>query len=209
MNNGLSSSNSATKAPLALGLVKQLLTKQLLTKQSLAKQSKQSTSSFGSLIALLVVVGLVVSAQPAPAQEELPTLPASGAVDESAGESSATPVPEVLSPTAEPSSAQESEDGGVPVTVQQIPSLPPSSAPRYDQQLTLPNTIVSPSVLQPSFEDYHLGPGDSITHRSEDHTSELQSLTNLVCRLLLEKKKNKQKKKKKKHSIYSQASNPM
>src|SRR5262249_59971859 len=29
------------------------------------------------------------------------------------------------------------------------------------------------------------------TRRSEEHTSELQSLTNLVCRLLLEKKKNK------------------
>src|SRR5438093_4770140 len=28
--------------------------------------------------------------------------------------------------------------------------------------------------------------------RSEEHTSELQSLTNLVCRLLLEKKKNVQ-----------------
>src|SRR5438046_3690941 len=28
--------------------------------------------------------------------------------------------------------------------------------------------------------------------RSEEHTSELQSLTNLVCRLLLEKKKNYQ-----------------
>src|SRR5437016_11089608 len=31
--------------------------------------------------------------------------------------------------------------------------------------------------------------------RSEEHTSELQSLTNLVCRLLLEKKKKKKKKK--------------
>src|SRR5438093_7753667 len=30
----------------------------------------------------------------------------------------------------------------------------------------------------------------SISTRSEEHTSELQSLTNLVCRLLLEKKKN-------------------
>src|SRR5438046_6585431 len=30
-----------------------------------------------------------------------------------------------------------------------------------------------------------------IQGRSEEHTSELQSLTNLVCRLLLEKKKNK------------------
>src|SRR5262249_56843674 len=31
--------------------------------------------------------------------------------------------------------------------------------------------------------------GASIGLRSEEHTSELQSLTNLVCRLLLEKKK--------------------
>src|SRR5437016_12137638 len=36
------------------------------------------------------------------------------------------------------------------------------------------------------------------TARSEEHTSELQSLTNLVCRLLLEKKKQKKKK-----SIYT------
>src|SRR5205085_4568139 len=32
--------------------------------------------------------------------------------------------------------------------------------------------------------------------RSEEHTSELQSQSNLVCRLLLEKKKKKQKNKK-------------
>src|SRR5437016_14200256 len=31
----------------------------------------------------------------------------------------------------------------------------------------------------------------SMPYRSEEHTSELQSLTNLVCRLLLEKKKKK------------------
>src|SRR5258706_12116401 len=30
-----------------------------------------------------------------------------------------------------------------------------------------------------------------VSARSEEHTSELQSLTNLVCRLLLEKKKKK------------------
>src|SRR5437016_11667168 len=30
---------------------------------------------------------------------------------------------------------------------------------------------------------------EAISPRSEEHTSELQSLTNLVCRLLLEKKK--------------------
>src|SRR5437016_11170519 len=32
-----------------------------------------------------------------------------------------------------------------------------------------------------------------VSERSEEHTSELQSLTNLVCRLLLEKKKKKYK----------------
>src|SRR5260370_23599552 len=36
----------------------------------------------------------------------------------------------------------------------------------------------------------NLGPGDP-KRRSEEHTSELQSHLNLVCRLLLEKKKNK------------------
>src|SRR5437016_8107270 len=36
----------------------------------------------------------------------------------------------------------------------------------------------------------------AVSPRSEEHTSELQSLTNLVCRLLLEKKKKKNKKKK-------------
>src|SRR5688572_4519637 len=35
---------------------------------------------------------------------------------------------------------------------------------------------------------------DSYMHRSEEHTSELQSQSNLVCRLLLEKKNKKQKK---------------
>src|SRR5690349_25090167 len=37
------------------------------------------------------------------------------------------------------------------------------------------------------------GPDDQ-PHRSEEHTSELQSRRDLVCRLLLEKKKKKQKK---------------
>src|SRR5229473_5406178 len=50
--------------------------------------------------------------------------------------------------------------------------------------------------------------GGRPTRRSEEHTSELQSLAYLVCRLLLEKKKknkkyilNKKKKKKKKTNI--------
>src|SRR2546430_9243264 len=39
-----------------------------------------------------------------------------------------------------------------------------------------------------------VGGGDEPhVHRSEEHTSELQSQSNLVCRLLLEKKKNTNK----------------
>src|SRR5260370_19318205 len=37
------------------------------------------------------------------------------------------------------------------------------------------------------------GVGSTIEQRSEEHTSELQSHLNLVCRLLLEKKKTKNK----------------
>src|SRR5260221_1516790 len=36
-------------------------------------------------------------------------------------------------------------------------------------------------------------PGIDCLHRSEEHTSELQSHSDLVCRLLLEKKKNTQR----------------
>src|SRR2546425_3801312 len=43
--------------------------------------------------------------------------------------------------------------------------------------------------------DFHVhepgGQGDLAHNRSEEHTSELQSLAYLVCRLLLEKKKKK------------------
>src|SRR5256886_9089467 len=42
-----------------------------------------------------------------------------------------------------------------------------------------------PTVDVPAPVDRHRRP-----HRSEEHTSELQSQSNLVCRLLLEKKKN-------------------
>ena len=52
----------------------------------------------------------------------------------------------------------------------------------------------------PDYPDFEHYPDDlkfgynqtaSAVDRSEEHTSELQSRTNLVCRLLLEKKKNK------------------
>src|SRR5260370_20319889 len=45
--------------------------------------------------------------------------------------------------------------------------------------------------LQNELERYPLGEHDRLEHRSEEHTSELQSHLDLVCRLLLEKKTRK------------------
>ena len=54
------------------------------------------------------------------------------------------------------------------------------------------------SVQGEVFRQLQLRIGDQgAESRSEEHTSELQSLTNLVCRLLLEKKKKSKKKNKK------------
>src|SRR5256885_7967433 len=47
-------------------------------------------------------------------------------------------------------------------------------------------TGVAPDLVRGAARLYALGAED---HRSEEHTSELQSPCNLVCRLLLEKKK--------------------
>src|SRR5258706_9349318 len=49
------------------------------------------------------------------------------------------------------------------------------------------NVILNLKSAQTVFLNAHLDGG--LLDRSEEHTSELQSLTNLVCRLLLEKKK--------------------
>src|SRR5688572_29623277 len=51
------------------------------------------------------------------------------------------------------------------------------------------------SEVQGRIEEIYVNAGDIVTQgkplRSEEHTSELQSQSNLVCRLLLEKKKKK------------------
>src|SRR5438046_5495667 len=47
---------------------------------------------------------------------------------------------------------------------------------------------VGVTIIHPGFIKTPLTAGRGAQLRSEEHTSELQSLTNLVCRLLLEKK---------------------
>src|SRR5262249_58633773 len=61
------------------------------------------------------------------------------------------------------------------VRVEKHPHCRPSNAPALE--------LVRRKRLEELLPDEHLAA------RSEEHTSELQSLTNLVCRLLLEKKK--------------------
>src|SRR5258706_3767650 len=69
-------------------------------------------------------------------------------------------------------------------------SLPPLAAGSATTRLTDIGAAAPPQTLPPpvlmGFRRLPLR-----RSRSEEHTSELQSLTNLVCRLLLEKKKQR------------------
>src|SRR2546429_5652696 len=75
--------------------------------------------------------------------------------------------------------------------VEGFPSRPPNALPAYQR---------IQSVIRKRIDSGQLQAGDPVpserelakTHRSEEHTSELQSRLHLVCRLLLEKKKNTQ-----------------
>ena len=93
-----------------------------------------------------------LSAQSAIAQDTLPTLPTA----EDASDTAPT-APDAVQVAPEPVPSQ-----AIPGGVNQIPSLPPNTGPRFEPPLAVPGTPVSPSVLQPAFEDYHLGPGDGI-----------------------------------------------
>src|SRR5438034_5803708 len=48
-----------------------------------------------------------------------------------------------------------------------------------------------PYVAKLTTSDLHMSVAENFAGRSEEHTSELQSHSDLVCRLLLEKKKKK------------------
>src|SRR5438093_9584368 len=60
---------------------------------------------------------------------------------------------------------------------------------RLNQELKVPR-LSKPTAKQISVTGKSVRSRRKFVLRSEEHTSELQSLTNLVCRLLLEKKKN-------------------
>src|SRR5262249_62357285 len=84
-----------------------------------------------------------------------------------------------------------------------LPSPPPK--PAADRRPTHPTPLTGGSLAPPPRSPLRdrQPPGETMfapdrrpgrttdRNRSEEHTSELQSLTNLVCRLLLEKKKQR------------------
>src|SRR5690242_21167428 len=69
-------------------------------------------------------------------------------------------------------------------------ALPISSGLDYVRGMCPPGWNASPSLLRAMAElDFDFVASARDLKRSEEHTSELQSHVNLVCRLLLEKKK--------------------
>ncbi len=132
MNNGLSGFNSA------------------ITSRSILPQTAQIiTFSARWLAGTLCITSLLGSAIPAQAQVDLPALPPAEPMAPGA-----TPVQNEAAP------AERSPRGeGL---VEQVPSLPPQVGPRFERPLIEPNTVVRPANLEPTFDGYHLGPGDTI-----------------------------------------------
>src|SRR5437016_6906100 len=64
----------------------------------------------------------------------------------------------------------------------------PKSPVRY-RPVSGPEVVIPRKAKRPFNGEDACAPNRANPPRSEEHTSELQSLTNLVCRLLLEKKK--------------------
>src|SRR2546430_11355778 len=77
------------------------------------------------------------------------------------------------------------EDG--PFVVQ-LPREPGRRDSRYAHLFSGPVAVPPPRAEPPA--DTASGTAEATGARSEEHTSELQSQSNLVCRLLLEKKNN-------------------
>src|SRR2546430_5673263 len=83
-------------------------------------------------------------------------------------------------------------------------ALPIYFAARFAERarrITVGDPLDEATLIGPMISQNHLakvrsyisaGTNEGATLRSEEHTSELQSQSNLVCRLLLEKKKRKE-----------------
>src|SRR5258708_10521022 len=79
------------------------------------------------------------------------------------------------------------------------PFLSDAECPHFGQGRLIPSDRAAwqPTFGQPSparsiaRTSVAMPPGQTVSDRSEEHTSELQSPDHLVCRLLLEKKKTK------------------
>lgn len=105
-----------------------------------------------------------------------PTAPEASSESDVQSDSEALPPISIpVAPSESPSSTSEDvQSEAAPVSpesdesprevdaVNRVPSLPPQTTPRYENPLLVPNTTVTPSVSPPAFNDYHLGPGDSI-----------------------------------------------
>lgn len=132
MNNHLSGSNSA------------------IASRSISRRTGiLTTFATRWLASTLCITGLLGSAIPAQAQSDLPALPPAAPTAPGA-----TPVQDEIVP------AGRSPQGTGPV--EQVPSLPPQVGPRFERPLIEPNTVVRPANLEPTFDGYHLGPGDTI-----------------------------------------------
>src|SRR5256885_7307832 len=77
-----------------------------------------------------------------------------------------------------------SDEGAIRLLAQQLSASPPASSDLKDQRISSVHAGLNDSTITGEVISV------SDVHRSEEHTSELQSPCNLVCRLLLEKKKN-------------------
>lgn len=103
--------------------------------------------------------------QTAQAQESLPMLPPAEQTAPPANGTSAQPALSLpdSSPAQPTDQTEPFSNGSESFDAQtQIPTLPPPTGPQYERPLTIPNTVITPTNLQPAFDDYHLGPGDAI-----------------------------------------------
>src|ERR1039457_7330544 len=71
-----------------------------------------------------------------------------------------------------------------------VPRLGESKEAAWKSFVVAGNGVLQPVAIAAG-EVHHGGEIFPVHHRSEEHTSELQSPCNIVCRLLLEKKTNK------------------